>query len=288
MYLVYHDPINRELKGGPKTVMATVKAELETLKVDYKGANNEIVIVTLNRPEVLNAMNTKMLQERLQLFRELAVDENIRCVILTGAGGRAFSTGGDLKERNHMDNESWQKQHRIIEDLMRLTREFPVPVIAAVEGYAIAGGCEMALSCDFIIASETAVFALAEIKRGILPGAGGPQNLARAIGVRRAKELLYTGRKIDASLAYEWGMVNRVVEKGKALETAIAVAEEIVESAPLAVRAAKVAITRGIDVDFDTAYALDLTAYEALVKSEDRLEGVAAFNEKRKPQWKGR
>jgi enoyl-CoA hydratase/carnithine racemase len=127
---------------------------------------------------------------------------------------------------------------------------------------------------------------LSEALRGILPGGGGLQNLARAIGVRRAKELIYTGRKIDAALAYEWGMVNRVVSKGKALETALELAAMIADSAPMAVRTAKTSINKGSETDYHTAYALDIAAYNLLVSSEDRLEGVAAFNEKRKPRWK--
>lgn len=258
------------------------------LKVEYRGENNEILVVTLNRPEVMNAMNTQMLEERLALFREQSYNDKLRCVVITGAGERAFSTGGDLKERNGMSDSAWKRQHQIIEELVLLTRDFPVPVIAAVEGYALAGGCELALSADFIIASETAIFGLSEALRGILPGGGGLQNLSRAIGVRRAKELIYTGRKIEAALAYEWGMVNRVVPKGKALETALEVAERIAESAPMAVRAAKVSINHGSETDYRTAYALDIAAYNQLVTSEDRLEGVAAFNEKRKPRWKNR
>ncbi|MED3661858.1 enoyl-CoA hydratase-related protein [Ureibacillus terrenus] len=265
-----------------------VDTKYEMLKVEFLGENDEILVVTLNRPEVLNAMNTQLLEERLELFREQAYNESLRCVVITGAGDKAFSTGGDLKERNGMSNSNWRRQHQIIEELVLLTRDFPVPVIAAVEGYALAGGCELALSADFIIASETAVFGLSEALRGILPGGGGLQNLSRAIGIRRAKELIYTGRKINAALAYEWGMVNRVVPKGKALETAIEIAKEITESAPMAVRAAKVSINKGSDTDFRTAYALDIAAYNLLVTSEDRLEGVAAFNEKRKPKWKNR
>jgi enoyl-CoA hydratase/carnithine racemase len=264
----------------------TVKESYETLKVEFKGENKDILLVTINRPEVMNAMNTQMLKERLSLFREQAYNDQLRCVVITGAGGKAFSAGGDLKERNGMGNGTWKQQHQIIEDLVLLTRDFPVPIIAAVEGYALAGGCELALSADFIIASETAIFGLSEALRGILPGGGGLQNLSRAIGVRRAKELIYTGRKIDAALAYEWGMVNRVVSKGQALETALEIAEKIAETAPIAVRAAKISINKGSETDFHTAYALDIAAYDRLVTSEDRLEGVAAFNEKRKPVWK--
>lgn len=265
--------------------MNTVTQSYETLHVEFHGEHQEVLVVTLNRPDVMNAMNTKMLEERLSLFREQAYNENLRCVVITGAGEKAFSAGGDLKERNGMSDGTWRRQHQIIEELVLLTRDFPVPIIAAVEGYALAGGCELALSTDFIIASETAVFGLSEILRGILPGGGGLQNLARAIGVRRAKEVIYTGRKIDAALAYEWGMVNRVVPKGKALETAFELACSIANSAPMAVRAAKVSINNGSETDYHTAYALDIAAYNVLVSSKDRLEGVAAFNEKRKPRW---
>lgn len=268
--------------------MSTVAQNYETLHVEFFGEDQEVLVVTLNRPEVMNAMNTKMLEERLQLFREQAYNESLRCIVITGAGEKAFSAGGDLKERNGMSDETWRRQHHIIEDLVLLTRDFPVPIIAAVEGYALAGGCELALSTDFIVASETAVFGLSEALRGILPGGGGLQNLARAIGVRRAKEVIYTGRKIDAQLAYDWGMVNHVVPKGQAKEKALEIAFNIAASSPMAVKTAKVSINNGTETDFHTAYALDIAAYNLLVSSEDRLEGVAAFNEKRKPKWKNR
>jgi enoyl-CoA hydratase/carnithine racemase len=146
----------------------------------------------------------------------------------------------------------------------------------------------LALGTDFIVASETAEFALKEITRGIMPGGGGMQRLARSIGVRRASELIYTGRAIKADLAYAWGLINRVTPAGQALAVALEIAREIAASAPMAIRAAKVALGRGQDCDSRTAYALDLAAYNQLVGSEDRLEGIAAFNEKRKPVWKNR
>ena len=187
-----------------------------------------------------------------------------------------------------MTNEQWRRQHHLVEDLMPAIVDFPVPLLAAVEGYAFAGGCEFALATDFIIAGETASFAIKEVTRGILPGGLGIQNLARAIGLRRAKELVYTGRSIDARTAYEWGLVNRVVPAGKALATALEIASEIVASAPMALRYAKVAANKGSETDLYTAYALDIAAYNVLVPSEDRLEGIAAFNQKRKPRWKNR
>lgn len=263
-------------------------SKLEMIKAEFHGENDEILVVTFNRPQAMNAMNTQLIRETLELFREQAYNTNLRVVVLTGAGEKVFSAGGDLKERNGMSDEDWRKQHHLIEDKALAIKDFPVPVIAAVEGFAIGGGCEVALMADFIIASETAKFGLAEVTRGILPGAGGMQNLSRAVGVRRAKELIYTGRIFDVNLAYEWGMVNRVVSKGKALETALEVAQEIVNSAPISVRLAKTCVSRGTEVDFHTGYALDLSAYNVVVPTEDRLEGVAAFNEKRKPNWKNR
>ncbi|MDQ1002657.1 enoyl-CoA hydratase [Neobacillus niacini] len=258
------------------------------LLIDYKGESNQILTVTLNRPEVMNALNTQLFQDMLQLFREQSHNEELRCIVLTGAGGKAFCSGGDLKERNGMSNEDWKRQHHLIEEVFLCVRDFPLPVITAVEGYAFAGGCELALMTDFIIASETARFALTETTRGIMPGGGGLQNLPRSIGIRRAKELIFTGRNIDAHLAYEWGLVNRVVPKGKAMETALELAVKIADSAPLSTRMAKMSMNRGTEVDFHTGYALDIAAYNVLVPTEDRLEGIAAFNEKRKPKWKNR
>lgn len=261
---------------------------MSDLLIEYKGAANEILSVTLNRPEVMNALNTQLFKELMQLFREQTHNEELRCIVLSGAGGRAFCSGGDLKERNGMSNEDWKKQHHLIEELFLCVRDFPIPVITAVEGYAFAGGCELALMSDFIIASDTARFALTETTRGIMPGGGGLQNLPRSIGIRRAKEMIFTGRQIDANLAYEWGLVNRVVPKGKALETALELAIKIAESAPLSTRMAKMAMNRGTEVDFHTGYAIDIAAYNVLVPTEDRLEGIAAFNEKRKPKWKNK
>jgi enoyl-CoA hydratase len=261
---------------------------MDTLRVDWPLDDLSIGIVTLNRPDALNAMNTLMIEELLSLFREQAYNETLRCMVFTGSGNRAFSTGGDLKERNAMSNDLWRRQHQLIEEAFKALWDFPIPIIAAVEGFAYAGGCELALGMDFIVASTTAQFALKEVTRGILPGGGGLQNLARSIGMRRAREMIYTGRSIDAQTAYAWGLVNRVVPAGTALQSALETARLIAESAPLAVRMAKLATSRGQDCDSATAYALDIAAYNVLIGSEDRLEGIAAFNEKRKPQWKNR
>lgn len=261
---------------------------MDTLNLNWPHGDSSIGVVTLNRPDALNAMNTLMIQELLSLFREQSYNESLRCVVLSGAGNRAFSTGGDLKERNGMSNEQWRHQHHLIEDAFKALWEFPVPIVAAVEGFAFAGGCELALSADFIVASASAQFALKEVTRGILPGGGGLQHLARSIGLQRAREMIYTGRAIDAETAYAWGLVNRVVPEGSALASALETAEQVADSAPMAVRMAKLSTRHGQDCDSATAYALDIAAYNVLVGSEDRLEGIAAFNEKRKPRWKNR
>jgi enoyl-CoA hydratase/carnithine racemase len=201
---------------------------METLKLDWDGATAGLAVLTLNRSGALNAMNTRMMTELLNLLREQAYNDALRCMVITGAGDRSFSTGGDLKERNGMSNEQWRQQHHLIEDMFEALWNFPVPSIAAVEGFAYAGGCELALGTDFIIASETAEFAVKVITRGIMPGGGGIHRLARSIGVRRASELIYTGRAIKADQACAWGLVNRVVPAGRALAAALEIANEIV------------------------------------------------------------
>jgi enoyl-CoA hydratase/carnithine racemase len=261
----------------------------QTLHVAQLGAAPEdsgIWQITLNRPDVMNAMNTALFTELRAAVRELSANAAVRVLVLTGAGTRAFSVGGDLKERNGMSDETWRAQHQLIEEAFLAVKDFPVPVVAAVEGHAHGGGLELALMCDFIIASETSVFSLPEVKRGILPGGGGVQNLVRAAGMRRAKQLLYTGASFTAQQALQWGMVNELTEPGRALEQALQIARQIVQAAPMSVRYVKLAASRGGEVDFHTGYMLDLAAYNVLVSSQDRLEGVQAFNERRAPRWR--
>lgn len=244
--------------------------------------------LVLNRPEVMNAMNTQMFVELREALHELAFDDSLRVLIFCGAGERAFSTGGDLKQRNGMTDAAWRKQHQLAEEVLLAVKDFPRPVIAAVEGHAHGGGCELALMCDYIVAARTAVFSLPEVRRGIMPGGGGVQNLVRAVGMRRAKQLLLTARRFSAEEAAAWGMVTTLTEPGAAMSMAVSDAREIVLAAPMAVHYAKLAASRGGEVDFHSGYALDLAAYNVLVSSADRIEGVQAFNEKRKPRWSGR
>ena len=251
--------------------------------------DDHILVVTLNRPDVANALNTRMGLDLVELFEALSLDlENLRAVIFTGQGDKAFCAGGDLKERNGMSDESWQAQHVIFERMMRAIMGCPIPVLAAVNGAAYAGGCEIAAASDFIYAARGARFALTEVTLGIMPGSGGTQNLARAVGERRAKELILSGLPFTAEQAEAWGLVNRVVEPAELLEATLAIARRIAGNGPTAVRQAKQAIHRGLQMSLWDGLAFEIEAYNRLVPTEDRREGVAAFNERRKPVFSGR
>jgi len=198
-----------------------MKLEYETVRIEDRGEG--LLMVALNRPEVANAMNTQMGRDLLAFFDEVnAAPSKLRCIVLTGAGERAFCAGGDLKERNGMTDEAWQDQHLLFERMIRAFIGCPVPVIGAVNGAAYAGGCELALCCDFIYAAETARFALTEVTLGIMPGAGGTQNLPRAVGERRAKEIILTGRPFTAAEGYEWRLVNRLCAPGRVADAVLA------------------------------------------------------------------
>jgi enoyl-CoA hydratase/carnithine racemase len=258
-----------------------------TLAHEARGPH--LLLVRLNRPEVLNALNTKMGEELTDLWSRLTADAGaIRCVVLTGSGDRAFCAGADLKERDGMTVEVWRAQHEGFERSFVALVECPVPVIAALNGHAYGGGLELALCCDFIFASRSARLALPEVSRGLMPGGMGTQNLPRAIGERRAKELILSGRAIEAEQAYAWGLVNRVCEPARLLEEALATAQSICDNAPLSVRQAKRSMHYGLDMDLLTGYRFEIEAYNRLVDTDDRREGVRAFNEKRKPDFKGR
>jgi enoyl-CoA hydratase/carnithine racemase len=261
--------------------------EYETVRVEDRDEG--LLLLTLNRPEVANALNTQMGRDLLAFFEGInAVPGNHRCVVVTGAGDRAFCAGGDLKERNGMTDEAWQDQHLLFERMIRAFIGCPVPVIGAVNGAAYAGGCELALCCDFIYAAETARFALTEVTLGIMPGAGGTQNLPRAVGERRAKEIILTGRPFTAAEAHEWGMVNRLCAPGRVVEEALETGRRVAGNAPISVRQAKHAIHLGLQMDLASGMMLEIEAYNRTVPTEDRREGVLAFNEKRKPRFKGR
>ena len=245
--------------------------------------------ITLNRPQVGNAINTQMGRDFLDLWTRLTEDtQNIRCIVLTGAGEKIFCAGGDLKERKGMTKEQWIKQHQLFERMYWTQTDLPIPVIAAVNGHAYAGGFETMLTCDFVYASSAARFALTEVTLGIMPGAGGTQNLPRAIGQRRAKEMLMTGRPIDAAKALDWGLLNEVCEPDQVLNKALDTARIISGNAPLSVQQIKKSVRYGLEMELRTAFRFEVEAYNHLIETEDRYEGVLAFNEKRKPVFKGR
>lgn len=258
-----------------------------TLALERRGEH--VLVVTLNRPEVRNALNTQMGRDQADLWARIASEPGkLRCVVLTGAGERAFCAGGDLKERDGMSEEAWRAQHEIFERAFMALAECPLPVIAAVNGHAFGGGLELALCCDFIYAVPGARFALSEVSLGIMPGGMGTQNLPRALGERRAKEVILTARPFSAAEGQEWGLVNRICEPGKLIAEALATAQAIADNAPLSVRQAKKSIHYGLSMDLITGYRYEIEAYNRLVDTEDRREGVRAFNEKRKPRFDGR
>jgi enoyl-CoA hydratase/carnithine racemase len=258
----------------------------QTLAVEKQGA---VLLVRLNRPDVLNAINTQMGHDLYDLWTRLTADPgDARCIVLTGAGERAFCAGGDLKERDGMTQATWQAQHELFERAFVALMELPTPVICAANGHAYGGGLETALACDFIYAARSARFALSEVRLGIMPGGGGTQNLPRAVGERRAKELILTAKPFSAEEGAAWGLFNRVCDPASVLSEALDTAKAIAENAPLSVRQAKKSIHYGLQMDLLTGYRFEIEAYNRLVDTEDRHEGVRAFNEKRKPVFRGK
>lgn len=259
----------------------------ETLLVAAHGPH--VRLVTLNRPEARNALNTQMGLDLVDLFEAVAADPGeLRCVVLTGAGDKAFCAGGDLKQRHGMSDRDWELQHLVFERMARAIIGCPVPLLGAVNGAAFGGGCEIAACCDFLYAARGARFAQPEVSLGILPGAGGTQNLPRAMGQRRALEVILTGRPFTAEQALEWGLVNAVLDPESLLPEVLATAEAIARNAPLATRQAKQAVIRGMRMSLPDGMAFEIEAYNRCVPTQDRREGVAAFNEKRTPRFTGR
>ena len=241
--------------------------------------------LTLNRPHVLNALNTAMAQRLIEILEEVSERREVRAAILTGAGERAFCAGGDLKERMGMTADQWTRQHRIFEQASRRLRQFRKPLFASVNGIAVGGGCEMAMSTDFIIAAEHARFGQPEVTRGIMPGAGGTQFLPRFLPRGLALQLLMTGELISAQDAHRWGLVNRICPAGELMRTAEQIAEAIAANSPAAVQQAKRAARLGAEQPIEQAIEIELECYRRMVDHPDRHEGVAAFNERRPPKF---
>ncbi|MGY3604135.1 MULTISPECIES: enoyl-CoA hydratase/isomerase family protein [unclassified Bradyrhizobium] len=264
-----------------------MRSDFETITLERR--DNHILLVTLNRPDAANAMDTQMGLDLMELFEGLTVDlEGLRVAVLTGSGAKAFCAGGDLKQRNGMTDDAWQAQHLVFERMLRAILACPIPVIAAVNGAAYGGGCEIAAAADFVYAATNARFALTEVTLGIMPGAGGTQNLPRAVGERRAKEVILSGLPFSAEEAERWGLVNRVLPPDELLTATLTIAERIAGNGPISVRQAKQAIHRGLQMSLADGLAFEIEAYNRLVPTSDRREGVLAFNERRKPNFQGK
>ena len=253
-----------------------------------ESISDYVLLVTLDRPQQANALNTEMATELLDLWSSLYQNPvKLRSIVLTGKGNRVFCAGADLKERKTMSNDTWEKQHRLFEQMILAMVNCPIPIIAAVNGAAFAGGLEIALACDFIYASDKSRFAFTEVSIGIMPGAGGTQNLPRAVGIRRAKEIILTGKPFDGQQALSWGLVNQLFPLEDLIFQSIEAAQSISENAPIATRQAKKSIDASSWSDFKTGYDFEVALYNKLIGTHDQLEGVASFNEKRKPRFIG-
>lgn len=261
--------------------------DLKMLKVERHG--DHVLVVTLNRPDVANAFNTQLGEELLQVWSALYISPNqCRCVVLTGSGERAFCAGADLKERNGMTDNQWREQHALFEQMIRAMMDCPVPIIGAINGAAYAGGLEIALNADFLYAAPNARFAFTEVTIGIMPGASGTQHLPRAIGVRRAKEVILSGKPFTAADGEAWGLINQVCEDGTLMDAALATADRIAANAPIAVRQARKATDAAISLGLKDGYDFEIACYQKVIDTEDRQEGVSSFNEKRTPNFAGK
>lgn len=263
-----------------------MRTEYETLKLDR--VEDHILVVTLNRPERANAMNTQMGLDLRDIWQDLYTDQdNVRCIIMTGSGEKAFCAGGDLKDRDGMTDAQWQHQHAIFEQAVLAMMDVPPPIIGAINGVAYGGGTELALLTDFAYGASHARFALTEVTLGIMPGACATQMLPRAVGIRRAKEFLLAGAPCSAEEACEWGILNKVCDANSLMDEAMATARKICANAPISIRQAKKSLNMAMHVDARNGYMFEIEAYNRMVPTADRLEGIRAFNEKRKPVYKG-
>ena len=244
--------------------------------------------ITLERPEALNAISGALAEEVAAACRSVASDPGLWAVVLAGAGERAFCVGADLKERARFSRDDFAVNRRQIRELFAAVRQLPQPSIASVFGAVLGGGFELALSCDLIVAAEDARLGLPETRVGLVPGGCGTQLLARRVGVARAKELVFTGRHIDAREAWELGIVARIVPRTELDDATMELAEQICGSSPVAVQAAKGAVDRALGLPLEHGLAVEDEAWWTAVTSEDRAEGIAAFVERRSPAWRNR
>ena len=247
-----------------------------------------VLLVTLNRPDAANSLNLPLLRRLAQVIGDLCITpRDVRCVVITGAGGKIFCGGGDMKERQVMTRDDLHEHRGLMEQLIRNLQECPAPVIAAVSGTAVGGGCELVLAMDFAYGSENARFSLPEVKLGMVPGGGATQTLPRASGVRRAKELILTGDMFSADEAMRWGLLNSIFPLPDLLPATLEVAHRIAGNAPLAVSGAKKAISVAADTDLATGLRFELQAHHRTAATKDRAEGLRSLAEKRAPVFRG-
>lgn len=250
-------------------------------------SSGQVRIITLNRPENMNALNLPTLEALASIVAKLQSDGSARVVVITGSGEKAFCSGADLKERFGLTPDQVRRFITTIRDTFTAIEALPQPVIAAVNGLALGGGTELALASDLRVASELATLGLTEVKWAVIPAAGGTQRLPRLIGKGRAMEMILTGRRVGAAEALTIGLVNRVVPAGDLMAETIELAGRILEAGPIAVQQAKRAIHQGSETGLSAGLLLETAAYEKVIPTRDRLEGLAAFREKRKPVYVG-
>jgi len=255
-----------------------------SVRIDRPAA--AVAELIMDRPEALNALSTDQARALAAACAELlSADPPPSVVLLTSAVPKAFCVGADLKERGRFGEAEMAAQRPVLQDAFGAVLNLPMPTVAAVEGYALGGGCELALSCDLIVAAENAVFGLPEVGLGLVPGGGGTQLLPRRVGWNAAAELIFTGRQVPAEEAYRLGLADRLVAAGSARAAGLEIANEIAAKSPIALRAAKRALRRGFDVDLPSGLSIENSSWEEAAFSPDRKEGIAAFNERRRPVW---
>lgn len=260
----------------------------QLVRVERHGEGEHVAELVLDRPEAMNAVSTAMAYALGRATRELAADPFVRAVVVSSTHPKAFCVGADLKERNALTDEELRAQRPLAQAAYRGVLDLPMPVIAAVDGYALGGGFEIALSCDLVVCGSGAVVGLPEVSVGVIPGGGGTQLLTRRVGWSRAARMIFTAERFSAAQAAELGAVDEVVQAGAARDRALELAAAIARNSPVGVRNAKTAMRRGYDTDLDAGLRIEDEAWAATAFSGDRAEGVAAFNEKRLPVWPGR